>query len=148
MIRLMRITPAQLVQIAQKEKMALLEGLVRLSRRQAERWCLVHVGDDWYRLPSMLVVRGYNGDYTNFTEVDPESVYELEEFGCFIEMPPSWSSYALWRRDSTCICGHPAADHDMRFDEKCWFSGGRCGCSQYRPIKPDIVRSRKRPGDE
>lgn len=133
MIRLVRITPAQLTQVAQKEKVALTEGLVRLTRQQAERWCLVHVGDDWHRLPVMLMVRGYNEDYANFTEVDPESVYELKEVGCFVELPPWWSSYALWRRDSTCVCGHSAADHDMRFDAACWFDGGRCDCPKYRP---------------
>jgi len=94
----MRITPAQLTQISEKEKMALGEGLVRLTRREAEHWCLIHVGDDWYRLPSMLVVRGYNGDYANFTEVNPDSVYELDDTGCYIELPEWWAAFELWRR--------------------------------------------------
>lgn len=99
MIPLMRVTPAQLTQIVRKEKAALAEGAAPLTRGQAERWCLVHVGDNWYRLPLMLMVRGYNEDYANFTEVDPESVYELKEVGCFVELPTWWSSFALWKRD-------------------------------------------------
>ena len=133
MIPLMQITALQLTQVVHKERTALAKGLVRLTRQQAGHWCLVHVGDDWYRLPLMLMVRGYNEDYANFTEVNPESVYELSEVGCFVELPPWWTSFALWRRDSTCVCGHSAADHDLRFDEKCWFDSGRCDCSQYRP---------------
>lgn len=94
----MRITPAQLTQIAEKGKTALTNGLVRLTRRQAERWCLVHVGDDWYRLPLMLMVRGYNEDYGNFTEVGAESAYEVNEAGCFVELPEWWTGFELWRR--------------------------------------------------
>ena len=133
MIRPMGITAGQLRQIAQKERIASVNGAIRLTRGQAERWCLVHVGDDWYGLPLMLMVMGYNEDYANFIEVNPESVYELSEAGCFVEFPSWWTSFALWRKDSTCLCGHSAADHDLRFDGKCWFGGGRCGCSEYSP---------------
>jgi hypothetical protein len=76
------------------------KGWVRLTRRQAETWCIYHVHDDWYRLPLMLMAKGYNGDYRNFTEVGAESVYELEESGCFIVFPDWWSTMQLWKRDS------------------------------------------------
>lgn len=94
----MRITGAQLAQVHQKEDTALGKGFVRLTRTQAQRWCLLHVGDDWYGLPLMLMVKGYNEDYDNFTEVNPDSVYELDDSGCYIELPPWWTAFELWRR--------------------------------------------------
>lgn len=94
----MRITPAQVTEIVQKEAAALGKGAARLTRQQAERWCLVHVGDDWYRLPLMLMVKGYNEDYGNFTEVNPDSVYELDDTGCYVELPEWWRAFELWRR--------------------------------------------------
>ena len=133
MILPMRITPAQLRQIVQKEEAASGKGAVRLTRQEAERWCLAHLGNNWHLLPVILMVKGYNEDYANFTEVDPESVYELKQVGCFVNLPPWWTSFELWVRDSACVCGHSAVDHDLRFDEACWFDGGRCDCSQYRP---------------
>lgn len=94
----MRITAAHLQRIAQKEAAALRRGAARLSRLQAQRWCLLHVDDDWYRLPLMLMAKGYNEDYDNFTEVNADSVYELDESGCYIVFPPWWTAFQLWRR--------------------------------------------------
>jgi hypothetical protein len=44
------------------------------------------------------MVRGYNEDYGNFTEVDPESVYELDDTGCYVELPEWWTTFELWGR--------------------------------------------------
>jgi hypothetical protein len=79
MMRPMRITARQLATIAGKEKEALRRGGARSTRAQAECWCFLHVSDDWYRLPLMLVAKGYNCDYDNSTEVGADSVYELDE---------------------------------------------------------------------
>jgi hypothetical protein len=46
----------------------------------------------------MLMARGYNMDYENFTEVGADSVYELGENGCFIEFPEWWDAFDLWKR--------------------------------------------------
>jgi len=94
----MGITVKQLESILLLEKCAVQSGFVTLTRRQAEHWCAVHVNNDWYKLSLMLMVRGYSGDYSNFTEVDADSVYELDESGCFIELPEWWDGYQLWRR--------------------------------------------------
>src|SRR5438105_7234242 len=98
----MRFTSRQLEIIQSKEQSALRRGGTRLTRSQAERWCLLHVGDDWCRLPLMLMAKGYNEDYENFTEVGAGSVYELDE-GCYIALPEWWSEFELWTRESIDI---------------------------------------------
>ena len=98
MIAPMQITVAQLGRIEQKERAALRAGFARLSRAQTEHWCLLHVDEDWYGLPLMLMVKGYNEDYDNFTEVNADSVYELEDSGCYIRLPHWWTTFQLWRR--------------------------------------------------
>ncbi len=85
--------------VAAKESEAVAEGVAPISREQAEVWCALHVGDNWYELPLMLVAKGYNEDYDNFTEVGAGSVYELDESGCYIAIPKWWSEFELWRRD-------------------------------------------------
>jgi hypothetical protein len=45
----------------------------------------------------MLMAKGYNGDYNDFTEVGADSVYELDESGCYIALPEWWSEFQLWR---------------------------------------------------
>lgn len=84
---------------AAKESEAVAEGCTSITREQAEAWCALHVGDNWYDLPLMLVAKGYNEDYDNFTEVGADSVYELDESGCYIAIPEWWSEFELWRRD-------------------------------------------------
>ena len=46
----------------------------------------------------MLMARGYGGDYDNFTEVGADSVYEVEEDGCYIVFPENWDAFELWKR--------------------------------------------------
>ncbi len=94
--------PTSLVRLqaaAAKESEAVAEGVASISREQAEAWCALHIGDNWYDLPLMLVAKGYNEDYDNFTEVGADSVYELDESGCYIALPEWWSEFELWRRD-------------------------------------------------
>ncbi len=93
----------------------------------------------------MLMARGYNLDYKFFTEVGADSVYELDESGCYIELPEWWDAMELWRRETAdpCVCGHTLGEHDTRFDLACWHDGGRCGCPQFRP-KPTETKARRR----
>jgi hypothetical protein len=95
----MRVTPHQLRTISGKELTALRQGWAHVTQLQAEHWCLIHVGDDWYSLPLMLMAKGYGEDYENFTEVGADSVYELDESGCYIAFPEWWTAFELWRRD-------------------------------------------------
>jgi hypothetical protein len=88
----------RLKNIREKERIAMATGVAALTKQQAEAWCALHLGDNWYRLPLLLVAKGYNGDYDNFTEVGAESVYELEESGCYIVFPDWWSEFELWGR--------------------------------------------------
>jgi hypothetical protein len=37
-------------------------------------------------------------DYENFTEVGADSVYEVDESGCFIEFFGWWDAFELWKR--------------------------------------------------
>ena len=93
----MGVTPHQLRVILGKERHALRRGWVRLTERQAKQWCCLHVHDNWYDLPLMLMARGYGGDFTAYTEVNADSVYELDESGCYIVFP-GWDAFQLWRR--------------------------------------------------
>lgn len=88
----------RLEKAVEKERLALTEGVAVLTREQAEAWCALHLNDNWYELPLMLMAKGYNCDYDDFTEVGAESVYELEESGCYIRFPEWWSQLELWRR--------------------------------------------------
>ena len=72
---------------------------ISITKRQAETWCAVHVGEDWYNLPVMLASKGCNMDCRDWTEIAPDSVYELDDTGCYIAMAEWWTSYQLWRRD-------------------------------------------------
>ena len=94
----MDFTADELFDVRVLEKLALAKDYVPLTKRQAEIWSLIHVNDDWYQLPLMLMARGYNCDYENFTEVGADSVYELAENGCFIEFPEWWDAFELWKR--------------------------------------------------
>src|SRR4051812_6373410 len=67
--------------VAEKESLAIKEGEAALTHEQAEAWCALHVNDNWYELPLMLVAKGYNGDYDNFTQVGADSVYDFDESG-------------------------------------------------------------------
>src|SRR6266404_7601467 len=88
----------RLENVTEKERLALTEGEAKLTREQAEAWCALHLNDNWYELPLMLMARGYGGDYKNFTEVGADSVYELEESGCYIVFPENWDAFELWKR--------------------------------------------------
>lgn len=127
----MQITGRDIQRIRVIERRAIRTGAATMSNEEAKCWCLLHVDDNWYDLPFMLMARGYNRDYENFTEVGADGVYELDESGCYIQPPEWWSEYELWLRDSFCRCGHSISDHDMRFDTECWFDGGRCGCAGF-----------------
>lgn len=94
----MDFTADELFDVRVLEKLALAQDYVPLTKRQAEIWSLMHVNDDWYQLPLMLMARGYNMDYENYTEVGADSVYELGEKGCFIEFPGWWDAFELWKR--------------------------------------------------
>gem|GEM_PF-6720176 len=94
----MGLTVKQLESILLLEKRANQSGSVTLTRRQAELWCISHIHDDWYELPLMLMARGYAGDHAHFTEVNPDSVYELSTHGCFIALPDWWDKFQLWQR--------------------------------------------------
>jgi hypothetical protein len=120
----MQITAAQLGRIGQKEQIAVRAGFARLTRQQAQRWCLLHVGDDWYGLPLMLMVKGYNEDYDNFTEVNADSVYELEDSGCYIRLPHWWTAFELWRRGGGLLTTEDTERHQ-----------GRLGCSVLRGFR-------------
>jgi sulfur transfer complex TusBCD TusB component (DsrH family) len=91
-------SPTQLEDLIAKERLALAQDAVAITREEAEAWCALHLNDNWYELPLMLMARGYNEDCENFTEVGAESVYELEESGCYIVLPSWWDAFALWRR--------------------------------------------------
>jgi hypothetical protein len=105
----MDFTADELFDVRVLEKLALAQDYVPLTKRQAEIWSLIHVNDDWYQLPLMLMARGVylgsppaslvglNMDYENFTEVGADSVYELYESGCFIEFP-EWDAFEFWKR--------------------------------------------------
>lgn len=98
---MMRGCPVSLIRlekVTERERLAITEGEAEITREQAEAWCALHLGDNWYELPLMLMAKGYNGDYGNYTEVGADSVYELEESGCYIELPEWWRAFALWRR--------------------------------------------------
>ena len=88
----------RLENVTEKERLALTEGEAKLTREQAEAWCALHLGDNWFDLPLMLMARGYGGDYDNFTEVGADSVYEVEEDGCYIVFPENWVAFELWKR--------------------------------------------------
>ncbi|MCU1284776.1 MAG: hypothetical protein JWO13_1126 [Acidobacteriales bacterium] len=95
----MAITVRQLAAIRRIESLALRKEGVSITKRQAHSWCAVHVAEDWYTLPVMLMSKGCNADYTHWTEIAPDSVYELDDTGCYIELADWWTSYQLWRRD-------------------------------------------------
>src|SRR3954469_20260071 len=88
----------RLENVTEKERLALTEGEAKLTREQAEAWCALHLNDNWYELPLMLMARGYTEDYENFTEVGADSVYEVDESGCYIALPEWWDAFALWTR--------------------------------------------------
>lgn len=88
----------RLENVTAKERLALVEGEATITREQAEAWCALHLNDNWYELPLKLMARGYNEDYENFTEVGAESVYELDESGCYIALPEWWDAFELWKR--------------------------------------------------
>jgi len=88
----------RLENVIEMEWPALTEGEAKLTREQAEAWCALHLGDNWYELPLMLTARGYNGDHDNFTEVGADSVYELEDSACYIVLPAWWDAFELWKR--------------------------------------------------
>jgi hypothetical protein len=88
----------RLQNVAEKESLAIKDGEAALTHEQAEAWCALHVNDNWYELPLILVAKGYSGDYDNFTEVGADSVYELDESGCYIALPEWWSAFELWTR--------------------------------------------------
>jgi hypothetical protein len=88
----------RLENVSEKERLALTDGEAKLTREQAEAWCALHLNDNWYELPMMLMARGYGGDYKNFTEVGADSVYEVEEDGCYIVFPENWVEFELWKR--------------------------------------------------
>src|SRR5271167_1264429 len=94
----MRMTSRELNAVSRLESRATRTGAAKLTRREAEVWCCVHVNEDWYRLPLMLMARGYGGDCAHFIEVDAMSVYELHESGCFVEFPEWWDRLELWRK--------------------------------------------------
>src|SRR5579863_8697762 len=129
----MRMTAKQLDSLLQIEQRTIQTGSASLSRRQAELWCHSHVNDNWHELPIMLMARGYNEDYVNFTEVDPLSVYELDDSGCFIELPGWWLRFQLWLRDSAvCKCHHRWSDHDASCATACMWSNQICYCRKFR----------------
>ena len=88
----------RLENVTERERLAITEGAAAITREQAEAWCALHLNDNWYELPLMLMAKGYNADYDDFTEVGAESVYELDESGCYIRFPGWWSELELWRR--------------------------------------------------
>lgn len=88
----------RLENVTEKERLAIVEGVAAITREQAEAWCALHLNDNWYDLPLMLMTKGYGQDYDNFTEVGAESVYELEESGCYVALAEWWSEFELWRR--------------------------------------------------
>jgi hypothetical protein len=89
----------RLEKVTEKERLAITDGVAAITREQAEAWCALHVNDNWYDLPLLLAAKGYNDDHENFTEVGAESVYELDESGCYIALPEWWSEFELWRRE-------------------------------------------------
>jgi hypothetical protein len=91
MIRLVPTSYIRLENVTEKERLALTQGEAKLTREQAEAWCALHLNDNWYELPVLLVARGYNEDYENFTEVGAESV-------CYIVFPEHWDAFELWTR--------------------------------------------------
>ena len=129
----MGMTVKQLESILLLEKRAIQAGSVTLTRRQAELWCISHINDDWYELPLMLMARGYGGDHFHFTEVNPDSVYEPSDHGCFIALPDGWSKFQLWLRDSAlCHCSHPWTSHEPSLQTACIGSNEICSCCKFR----------------
>ena len=99
MMRPMALTPRQLAGVRRLERLALHKDGVSITKRQAELWCAVHVNEDWYGLPVFLVSKGCNMDYTDWTEIAPDSVYEMDDTGVYVELAEWWTSYQLWRRE-------------------------------------------------
>jgi len=92
------ITARQLAAIRRLDRQALRKDAIPITKRQAELWSAVHVAEDWYDLPVMLMSKGCNMDYTMWTEIAPDSVYELDDSGCYVVMAEWWTSFQLWRR--------------------------------------------------
>lgn len=95
----MGITPRQLAAVRRIERLALRHDYLPIRKRQAELWVLSHAGEDWYKLKLMLMSRGCNADYTDYTEIAPDSVYELDDTGCYVVMAEWWTDYRLCQRD-------------------------------------------------
>jgi hypothetical protein len=95
----MRITPCRLAAVRRIERLALRRDNLPIRKYQAELWALAHVGEDWYELPLMLMSRGCNADYSDHTEIAPDSVYELDDTGVYVVMAEWWRDYRLCQRD-------------------------------------------------
>jgi hypothetical protein len=95
----MGITPRQLAAVRRIERQAIRHDYLPIRKRQAELWALAHVGEDWYKLRLMLMSRGCNADYSDFTEIAPDSVYEVDDTGCYVVMADWWTDYRLCQRD-------------------------------------------------
>jgi hypothetical protein len=92
------ITARQLAAVRRLERLAFRKDSIPITKRQAELWSAVHVNEDWYDLPVMLMSKGFNMDYSTWTEIAPDSVYELDDTGCYVVMAEWWASFQLWRR--------------------------------------------------
>jgi hypothetical protein len=87
----MGITSRQLADVRRIERLAMQRDNLPIRKRQAQLWALAHTGDDWYKLPLMLMSRGCNADYSDHTEIAPDSVYELDDTGVYVVMAEWWS---------------------------------------------------------
>jgi hypothetical protein len=63
----MPVSSIQLEVAMEKERLALAQDELDLSREEAVAWCALHLNDNWYELPLMLMARGYNEDYESYT---------------------------------------------------------------------------------
>ena len=95
----MAIKVRQLAAVRRLERLALRKDAISITKRQAEMWCAVHVNEDWYALPVMLASKGCNEDYSDWTEIAPDSVYEMDDTGVYVVMAEWWTSYQLWKRE-------------------------------------------------
>lgn len=77
----------RLEDVTEKERLALSADSAAITREQAEAWCALHLKGS----PRCTVDSGRRA-------LGADSVYELDESGCYIAFPEWWSEFELWRR--------------------------------------------------